>query len=248
VFHERKKFVEILAPLEDGVEAGIADVLRELNIPTTAITWTHDQIDRQALFAGVTSTRENVAATDADLVTRYLRETSLEARHEIIDAYASQFSARHSQLLYERLIRLMKRHRSLSDVRHFEQIIAEDSLGAFSYWVDQMTIEYERELRRYDRLSRGLGWVVIAFGSAASVSALASFSSVVLPLVGAATLLAAAQVALQPEKRSRRTQEFVDRFIQLRYELDSLSTVRDITPLNALQWQRLEKAITLVEE
>ena|SRR5258707_11257800 len=50
VFHERKQFLEILAPLEAGVEAGLAGLLIELSIPPEAITWTHDRIDRRALF------------------------------------------------------------------------------------------------------------------------------------------------------------------------------------------------------
>ena len=51
VFHERKNFVEILAPIESGIEAGLAEILAELRIPPAAITWTHERIDRQALFA-----------------------------------------------------------------------------------------------------------------------------------------------------------------------------------------------------
>lgn len=50
VFHERKQFVEILAPLEEGVEAGLAGLLVELSIPPEAVTWTHSRIDRQVLF------------------------------------------------------------------------------------------------------------------------------------------------------------------------------------------------------
>src|SRR5216684_2632109 len=50
VFHERKEFVEMLAPLETGVEAGLADLLIELGIPPEAVTWTHDGIQRKALF------------------------------------------------------------------------------------------------------------------------------------------------------------------------------------------------------
>lgn len=53
VFHERKNFVEILAPLEAGVEDGIAEVLVELHIPAESITWISDRIDRQHLCARV---------------------------------------------------------------------------------------------------------------------------------------------------------------------------------------------------
>ena len=50
VFHERKQFLEILAPLEAGVEAGLASLLVELAIRPEAVTWTHSRIDRQVLF------------------------------------------------------------------------------------------------------------------------------------------------------------------------------------------------------
>ncbi|HEX9459491.1 MAG TPA: hypothetical protein VGA84_10125 [Thermoanaerobaculia bacterium] len=56
VFHERKQFVEILAPLEAGVEAGLASLLIELSIPPEAVTWTHGQIDRRALFEATVAT------------------------------------------------------------------------------------------------------------------------------------------------------------------------------------------------
>jgi hypothetical protein len=49
VFHERKQFVEVLAPLEAGIEAGLADLLIELRISPEAVTWTHDRLDRRAL-------------------------------------------------------------------------------------------------------------------------------------------------------------------------------------------------------
>lgn len=52
VFHERKHFIEILAPLEAGIEAGLAELLAELEIGPGAVTWTHDRVDRHALFAG----------------------------------------------------------------------------------------------------------------------------------------------------------------------------------------------------
>jgi len=50
VFHERKQLVEILAPLEVGIEAGLAHLLIELSIPPEAVMWTHGRIDRRALF------------------------------------------------------------------------------------------------------------------------------------------------------------------------------------------------------
>jgi hypothetical protein len=50
VFHERKQFMEILAPLEPGVEAGLAGLLIELSIPSEAVTWTHSRINRRTLF------------------------------------------------------------------------------------------------------------------------------------------------------------------------------------------------------
>jgi hypothetical protein len=49
VFHERHDILEILAPLETNVEAGLADALAELGIASDAITWTHARIDRAAL-------------------------------------------------------------------------------------------------------------------------------------------------------------------------------------------------------
>jgi hypothetical protein len=51
VFHERKQLVEILAPLEVGIEAGLAGLLFELNISPEALTWVHDRINRHALLA-----------------------------------------------------------------------------------------------------------------------------------------------------------------------------------------------------
>ncbi|HXA20507.1 MAG TPA: hypothetical protein VN380_26240 [Thermoanaerobaculia bacterium] len=56
VFHERKQFVEILAPLEAGVEAGLASLLIELSISPEAITWTHGRIDRRVLFEATVAT------------------------------------------------------------------------------------------------------------------------------------------------------------------------------------------------
>ncbi|HSY50369.1 MAG TPA: hypothetical protein VLC46_16270 [Thermoanaerobaculia bacterium] len=50
VFHERKQLVEILAPLEVGIEAGLARLLIELSIAPDAITWAHGRINRQALL------------------------------------------------------------------------------------------------------------------------------------------------------------------------------------------------------
>jgi len=50
VFHERKQFVEILAPLEAGVEVGLAGLLIELGISPETVTWTHDRIDQRALL------------------------------------------------------------------------------------------------------------------------------------------------------------------------------------------------------
>src|SRR3954453_14635126 len=48
VFHERKQLVEILAPLEAGIEGGLAALLIELNIAPDAVTWMHSRIDRRA--------------------------------------------------------------------------------------------------------------------------------------------------------------------------------------------------------
>jgi hypothetical protein len=50
VFHERKQFVEILAPLEVGIEADLARLLIELSMSPQAVTWTHARIDQRALF------------------------------------------------------------------------------------------------------------------------------------------------------------------------------------------------------
>jgi len=60
VLHERKHLIEILAPLEAGLEAGIADVLADLDIPPEAVTWTHEIIDRHALFARAESSAHAV--------------------------------------------------------------------------------------------------------------------------------------------------------------------------------------------
>jgi hypothetical protein len=58
VFHERKQLVEILAPLEVGVEAGLAGLLFELSIPPEALTWTHARIDLRVLLARVMFLKE----------------------------------------------------------------------------------------------------------------------------------------------------------------------------------------------
>lgn len=50
VFHQRGHFLEILVPLEAGVEVGLAGLLIELGIRPEAVTWTHGRIDRRALF------------------------------------------------------------------------------------------------------------------------------------------------------------------------------------------------------
>jgi hypothetical protein len=57
VFHERKQLVEILTPLEPGVEAGLADLLVELDIAPDAVTWTHARIDRPTLFERTATAR-----------------------------------------------------------------------------------------------------------------------------------------------------------------------------------------------
>jgi hypothetical protein len=57
VFHERKNFVEILVPLEAGVEKGLAEMLVRLHIPAEEITWTSDRIDREKLVAHLNSFR-----------------------------------------------------------------------------------------------------------------------------------------------------------------------------------------------
>lgn len=58
VFHERKDLVEILAPLEAGIETGLARLLFELNIQPEALTWTHDRINRRALLAMIKDHRD----------------------------------------------------------------------------------------------------------------------------------------------------------------------------------------------
>jgi hypothetical protein len=58
VFHERKQLVEILAPLEVGIEAGLAGLLLELSIPPEALTWTHARIDLRVLLARVKFLKE----------------------------------------------------------------------------------------------------------------------------------------------------------------------------------------------
>ena len=247
VLHERKRLIEVLAPLEAGLEPGLSDLLVDLGVVPEAVTWTHDIINRDLLFSRGPLTHGEFGV-DIELVSNYLRGTSREARHEMVDAYASYLNEQQSKILYTRLIRLMKRHRALNEIRDFEQLVAEDSIRAFSSWVDEMSIEYEREVRQYDRLSHGLSWVVISCSAVAAVSSLMWVPQIVFPFAATAMLVSACQVAFQPGRRSRRTQEFVDRFILVRNELDALSTVRDITPLNALQWQRVEKAIALIEE
>lgn len=51
IFHERKDSIEVLTPLEPSVEAGLADLLADLNVLPEAITWTHERIDRRAILA-----------------------------------------------------------------------------------------------------------------------------------------------------------------------------------------------------
>lgn len=55
VFHERKSFVEILAPLQRGLERGLADLLAELNVRPEAITWIHDNLDKEVVFASLSA-------------------------------------------------------------------------------------------------------------------------------------------------------------------------------------------------
>jgi hypothetical protein len=59
VFHERKQFVEILAPLEVGIEADLAGLLIKLSMSPQAVTWTHARIDRRALFEATVKQREH---------------------------------------------------------------------------------------------------------------------------------------------------------------------------------------------
>ena len=49
VFHESHDILELLAPLEANVGAGLADLLAELRIAPEAITWVHARIDHSAL-------------------------------------------------------------------------------------------------------------------------------------------------------------------------------------------------------
>lgn len=51
VFHDRLDLLEILAPLDTGIEVGLADLLGQLHVVPDAITWTHDGIDRAAIVA-----------------------------------------------------------------------------------------------------------------------------------------------------------------------------------------------------
>lgn len=55
VFHERKNFIEILAPVASGMERGLAEILAELDIAPDAVTWTHERIDLQAVLARLTA-------------------------------------------------------------------------------------------------------------------------------------------------------------------------------------------------
>lgn len=43
-FHERRDFLEMLAPVATGIEVGLADVLIDLAIAPDAITWVHAAI------------------------------------------------------------------------------------------------------------------------------------------------------------------------------------------------------------
>lgn len=51
VFHETYDLLEVLAPLDGGVEEGLANLLAKLTIPAEAITWTHDRLDRRSIVA-----------------------------------------------------------------------------------------------------------------------------------------------------------------------------------------------------
>lgn len=55
VFHERKSFIEILAPTVVRIEAGLADLLGELDISADAVTWTHERVDLPAVLARLTA-------------------------------------------------------------------------------------------------------------------------------------------------------------------------------------------------
>jgi len=63
VFHERKQFVEILAPFEVGIEADLARLLIELSMSPQAVTWTHARIDQRALLG---ATRLGGRSREAD--------------------------------------------------------------------------------------------------------------------------------------------------------------------------------------
>lgn len=54
VFHERKSFIEILAPTAIAIEAALAEILVELDIPADAVTWTHDSVNLQSVLARLT--------------------------------------------------------------------------------------------------------------------------------------------------------------------------------------------------
>jgi hypothetical protein len=51
VFHERKNFIEILAPIVTGLEIALAEILGELDITADAVTWTHERLDLQAVLS-----------------------------------------------------------------------------------------------------------------------------------------------------------------------------------------------------
>lgn len=237
VHHERKHFIEIVATPEAGCEAGLGELLSQLAISPQSVTWVHEKLDRQALFAAMGA---GGSSSEALQVAATLPEP-FDGDATVVDVQQQD------RLLQQRLRLLMKRHQAVSDRTRFEAMIAQDSLLAFSQWAEEIAGQYERKLRQENRRWRNVGWASMACNAFVFVAAVSHLPQAVMPLSAVAIALAVAQSALQA-RRSVEIQEVVDQFGVLRAELKSFREVRKIDPLDTRQWSRLQRALAKIEE
>ncbi|HYK05305.1 MAG TPA: RNA polymerase sigma factor [Thermoanaerobaculia bacterium] len=126
VFHERPEFAEILASIQPGIEVGLADLLAGIGVAPDDITWTHDQIDRNALAALQNSIAQSVAREPdggAPLVLTLLAPpsttTSRTRRRRVLSLSAPLAREEHATAIHEkhyrRLVRFLKAYRFSED-------------------------------------------------------------------------------------------------------------------------------------
>lgn len=106
VFHETRKFVEILAPVEAGIEVGLADLLVDLAVAPIAITWTHPDIDPRAIGALHDSAARDVSnggdvknSAEVSFEPNHVESDEAELRRKRLHDAIAALSAGHRQCI-----------------------------------------------------------------------------------------------------------------------------------------------------